>query len=166
MEYKRIFDPVCGIAIHLLVSTPDELGLWLNKHEHMTANAPLVLHASAAVLSTINDDNEPLVWFRAANDEYGIDLASVAHEVFHLWACMKSKMSMEDNIRVDVTNAEYDTYHYEHLFSAVAEFTFNAYNGNIRFPGKLKKKKGGVPAIVDTIEQMKKDKAEKQITEE
>jgi hypothetical protein len=133
MKYKKVKDPVCDITIHLLACTEEELLAWSIKHMDSFDIEDTIL-TEAMVFSTINDNDEPLVWFRTKDTTECLSVTTVAHETFHLWHFMKSKMVGGRMLLLDVSNSEYDAYHFQNLFRMVTEFAFSAFEDQMSFP--------------------------------
>ena len=133
MKYKKVKDPLCDITIHLLACTEEEPLAWSEKHMD-SFDIDDTLLAEAMVFATINDKDEPLVWFRTKDTTECLSITTVAHEAFHLWHFMKSKMVGGRMLLLDVSNSEYDAYHFQNLFRMVTEFAFCAFNDQMSFP--------------------------------
>jgi len=140
MKYRKEVDPVCGVKIHLLACTEAELVVWGNRHGFEVELDGLE-NSLAMVFSKINEDDESMMWFRTDNDTECLSISVVAHEVFHLWHFMKAKMMGSRVLLLDVSNAEYDTYHFENLFRMVTEFAFCSFGDKISFPKTRRDKK-------------------------
>ena len=133
MYYKKRNEPVMNLPIHLMISTPEELGVWLAKR-NVSVDKDDFLFSGGLTFDHVDANGSPLVWFPKPEEGSGIQLCAVVHETFHLWTFVKSQMVGSKNIELNIHNAEYDAYHFHQLAEMVFAFAMDGCNHTMQFP--------------------------------